>query len=153
VKTGIKHTVECHCVLPQFRRRPNPPYHKFVVFSIIDDGDVVVPKQVSCNNCGVIHNVYDISKSEIIPGQDTGAVMVKEDVKLMLPENIVNILSSYDCDLPTWEEVLFTFQQTAWPSKIILSKDADAGLVSGKYLEITEPGKYQIKPYSRKEIL
>ena len=41
---GIKHLIECQCILPQFKKRENPPYHKFVVFSIIDDVDEVLEK-------------------------------------------------------------------------------------------------------------
>ena len=82
---GLKHLIECHCVLPQFRKRENPPYHKFVVFSLIDDSDTAIPKHARCNNCGVIHNVIDICKSEILPGQEVGAVMTKKDCGMMLP--------------------------------------------------------------------
>ena len=150
---GIQHTIECHCILPQFRSRKNPPYHQFIVFSIIDKGDVVIPKQAACNNCGVIHNVYDISKSEIIPGQETGAIMGKEDIQLMLPDSITNILSSYNCNLATWEQTLFIFQNQEYPFDNILSKETEDNLISGKYLAISGPGKYQIKPYSRRNFL
>ena len=68
--TGQQHLIQCHCVLPQYRGRKDPVYHKFTVFSIIDESDTVVPKFVQCNNCGVIHKVYDICKSEIITGKD-----------------------------------------------------------------------------------
>ena len=51
---GQKHLIECHCILPQYRRALNTVYHKFVVFSEIDDSDTVVPKFAQCNNCGVI---------------------------------------------------------------------------------------------------
>ncbi len=38
---GQKHLIECHCILPQYRRSSNTVYHKFVVFSVIDDSDTV----------------------------------------------------------------------------------------------------------------
>ena len=140
--------VECHCILPQFREIKNPPWHKFVVFSIIDDGDTVVPKHAQCNNCGVIHNVYDIGKSEILSGQETGAVMSEEDVQLMLPDSLKNILITYGCDIATWENVLFVLQHGKFPSNIILDKKEEDGIVSGKLLEMESHGKYLIRPYS-----
>ena len=62
---GFKHLVQCHCILPQYRKMKDPVFHKFVVFSTIDKKDNVEPKNVQCNNCGVIHKVFDICKSEI----------------------------------------------------------------------------------------
>jgi hypothetical protein len=140
--------VECHCVLAQFRTMKNPPWHKFVVFSIIDDADTVIPKHARCNNCGVIHNVFDIGKSEILSGQETGAVMEKEDIQLMLPESLKNILVSYDCDTATWENVLFVLQNANFPCNIVLDKKEEDGIISGKMLEIVKHGNYNIKPYS-----
>ena len=145
---GYKHIVECHCILPQFRSAKNPPWHKFIVFSIIDDADTVIPKHARCNNCGVIHNVFDISKSEILPGQETGAVMEIEDVQLMLPDSLKNILISYSCDIATWENVLFVLQNAKFPCNIILDKKEDEGIISGKLLEMKSHGNYLIKPYS-----
>ena len=89
---GLKHLVECHCVLPQYRNKKDTSYHQFVVFSIIDNADSVIPKHAACNNCGVIHNIYDIGKSEIQAGQETGAVMQREDIKLMMPKSLSDVL-------------------------------------------------------------
>ena len=145
---GQKHLIECHCMLPQYRNQKNAPYHKFVTFSIIDDADSVVPKHAACNNCGVVHNVYDISKSEILLGQETGAVMAISDIQLMLPESLSNVLSSYDCDIPTWEHVLFTVQNNKYPTKIILNRETEGNITSGKVLQMDSIGKYRIEPYS-----
>ena len=150
---GIKHMVECHCVLPQFRKRPSPPFHKFVVFSIIDDGDTVIEKHAKCNNCGVIHNIFDISKSHILSGQEEGAVMEISDIQLMMPRSLSDILQNYSCDLPTWELVLFNIQNDLWNSKVVLSRSSEDGIVSGRVLKMISPGNYQIHPYSMKEVL
>ena len=64
--TGVLHLIECHCCLPQYKNSKKPVYHKFKVFSILDDGDTVISKHSQCNNCGVVHHVIDICKSEII---------------------------------------------------------------------------------------
>ena len=64
--TGQKHTIQCHCILPQYKGRKDPIFHKVVVFSVIGDDDKVQEKIVNCNNCGVPHRIIDICQSEII---------------------------------------------------------------------------------------
>ena len=147
---GYKHIIECHCILPQFRSRKNAPWHKFIVFSIIDDGDTVIPKHARCNNCGVVHNVFDIGKSEILSGQETGAVMNIEDVNVMIPESLSRMLETYGCDVATWENVLFVLQNNKFPSSIILDRKEENGIISGKALDMNGYGKYSIRPYSGK---
>ena len=66
---GQKHLIKCRCVLPQFKKLDNPPVHKFVVFSALNEEGNVVTKYAQCNNCGVIHKVTDLCTSEIIPGR------------------------------------------------------------------------------------
>jgi len=146
----IKHLVECHCKLPQYRNKQSAPYHQFVVFSIIDQSGTVVPKHAVCNNCGVVHNIFDIAKSEILLGQELGAVMSEEDVGLMLPDSLKNILISYKCDIATWEHVLFVLQNNNYPENIIINREVEGDIVSGKMLKMASQGNYQIIPFSRK---
>ena len=148
-----KHIIACHCILPQFRNNPQQIYHKFVVFSIIDEGDSVIPKHAKCNNCGIIHNVVDIGRSEILIGQEEGAVITKEDISLMVPISLKNILDNYDCDISTWEHAQFILQNSKYPSELILTRTEESGIVSGKILVFEEAGKFQIKPYSMKLII
>ena len=104
--TGQQHLIQCHCVLPQYRGRKDPVYHKFTVFSIIDESDTVVPKFVQCNNCGVIHKVYDICKSEIITGKDEMRNTAKiDDFKFGIPNDLINLLTTYNCDVNIWEHI------------------------------------------------
>ena len=142
--------VECHCVLPQYRNRTPTVYPSITVFSIIDESGTVIPKHAACNNCGVIHNVYDICKSEIIPGRENGAVMEISDAKLLLPDSISQILESYNCDIPIWEHVLFLLQEK-YIGTVTLTRKTDEGLITGKLLKIQGPGKYSLEPYSRQE--
>ena len=145
--------VECHCVLPQFRNSAKPKYHNFVVFSILDDSGSPIPKHARCNNCGVIHNIIDLCKSEIIAGHEEGAVIEIEDIELMLPESITNILKNYDCDVPTWEQALFIVQNAKWGSYVILKRNYEKGIEAGKLLRLNSPGNYRIEPFStRREI-
>ena len=151
---GIKHLIGCHCVLPQFRRRPNPVFHKFVVFSVIDDDDAVISKIVKCNNCGVLHRVTDICKSEFIHNmEDVKSVITKYDIALMLPEKMTSILDSYDVDLPTWEQAQFIVDNNQWNSHIILTLDFIDGRTEGKLLRILGEKFYKIEPFFRNEFV
>ena len=150
---GIKHIIECHCVLPQYRQSKQIVYHKFVVFSIIDESGTPIEKHAKCNNCGVIHNVIDICKSEICTGLENGAVMEKEDISLLLPKSVCNILESYDCDTPTYEQTLFVLQNEKYDTHIILQRKEENFNISGKLLKIHKRGKYTIEPYAYKETI
>ena len=139
-------------MLPQFRRRPNPIFHKFVVFSVIGDDDTVVAKIVKCNNCGVLHRVTDICKSEFIHNKEgVKSVITKDDITLMLPDKMVSILNSYDADLPTWEQAQFIVDNNQWNSHIILTSDFIDGRTEGKLLRILGEKLYKIEPFFRNE--
>lgn len=148
---GIKHLIQCHCILPQYRNTPNPIFHRFVVFSVIDDDDAVVPKVVACNNCGAVHKVTEIWKSSIVIGRDDlQSAMTVEDISLSLPDNVVQVLKSYKVDLPTWEEVLFAFEQDAWGTEIVLTRDTVGELTQGKMLRlIGPPSRIKIESFTR----
>ncbi len=149
---GVRHLIECHCVLPQYRRRDVPIFHKFPVFSKIDDQDIVEEKVVQCENCGTIHRVYDICKSEIIPGKDDSRVALTiEDIKISMSDKLSNILDSYDCDISLWEHVEFIIENEEWGSEVILKRESQADATSLKILQINGNDKLRIKTATRKE--
>ena len=89
---GLKHLIQCHCILPQYKNRKEPVFHKFPVFSIIDNSDTVIVKYAECNNCGAAHKVYDICKSEILTGRDeVRSQLTREDFKFSLFDPTVNL--------------------------------------------------------------
>ena len=148
---GLKHLVECHCVLPQYRKQENPPYHRFVVFSLIDDADTVIAKHARCNNCGVIHNVVDVCKSEILLGQEIGAVMTIEDCGMMLPSGVKQMLETYGCEVPDWEHALYILQNEKWDDFIIMNREeTEQGDLTGKILKFLGPGNYRLEPFLQK---
>lgn len=150
---GTKHIVECHCVLPQYRSRKEPVYHKFMVFSIIDDSDTVIPKYAQCNNCGVVHKIYDICKSEILAGKDEIRTLCTiDDISLTIPEDIRGVLESYQVDLPIWEQVQFILRNKKWGEQILLSKEDLNDEIQGKMLVIDglEQGQIRIEPFIQK---
>lgn len=111
-----RHLVECHCTLKIFQNRSKPIYHKFPVFSLLDNDGNIDTKYVACNNCGAIHEVNDICKSEIKWGSDSlqGLVTSKEDILFNLKSNkkdtAIEILEKYDCDVSVWEAVEFCIE-------------------------------------------
>ena len=149
---GMKHLIGCHCVLPQFRRMKNPIFHKFIVFSIIDDNDNVEPKLVKCNNCEVLHRVTGICQSEFVHGhEDSGIVISKGDIKLMLPDKMANILETYDVDLPTWEQAQFLLENQEWNSFIVLTSEKIEDRTEGKILRILGSALYKVESFTRQD--
>lgn len=150
---GQKHLIKCRCVLPQFKNRANPPQHQFVVFSTIDD-DVIKHKYVQCNNCGIIHKVVDICKSEIIPGKEMSAALITiDDVKGSLPKTLCDILESSSTDLPTWEHAQFIHENKKWGEFVVLNSEESDGSRSGKYVRILGESLFKVESYDREEIV
>lgn len=149
---GYKHLVQCHCVLPQFRNRQNPVYHKFTVFSVVDDSDTVVPNTAQCNNCGTVHKVFDICKSEILAGKDeTKSVENIEDVSMSLPSSLAELFRNYNLDLPDYQMARFVLENQKWDSTIVLSKESESEEISGKLIRFVSQDKFRVEPFSRKD--
>jgi hypothetical protein len=150
---GIKHLVECQCVLPQYRNNKSgkPVYHKFVVFSVINDSDSVVEKIAQCNNCGILHKVFEIGKSEILVGEEesSASVLSKEDIKLMLPSSVAQVLENYSADLPVWEQCLFITENNKWEEPIVVSKEVnnETGSSKGKIMKIQEGFRIKLETF------
>ena len=122
---GIKHLVECHCTLQIFKGRDDHLYHKFPVYSKMDSNGKVIQKYVQCNNCKTIHSVYDICKSDIVRGGKdslSGAVTI-EDISFQLPTKITNVLTRYECDISTWEQVLDMYDNEIWNIPIVVARE------------------------------
>ena len=119
--SGDKHLIQCHCVLPQFRKMANPVFHKFVVFSKTDEEGDVIQKIAKCNNCGVLHKVVDFCKSEVIYGIDESfATMTISDISNEIPEKIREILESHNCDIATWEQISDIIENKYWKKLTML---------------------------------
>ena len=77
--SGLKHLIQCHCVLPQYRRMKDPVFHQFVVYSKFNKDNVLKPKVSKCNNCGVFHNIVDFCKSEILHDYEGDGFLITID--------------------------------------------------------------------------
>lgn len=141
---GLQHLIQCHCILPQYRKRKDPIFHQFTVFSTLEN-DEVVEKNAQCPNCGVLHRVFDICKSEILIGKDETKTLAEiKDMRLLLPTALVDLLESYSCDINIWEQAVFIRQNKKWGEKIKLSSDSSETENSAKFLIFLDNESYKI---------
>jgi hypothetical protein len=151
--TGLKHLVTCRCVLPQFKRRVDPPQHMFTVFSVIEDDGNVKPKFTQCNNCGIIHKVTEINKSEIISGkEDMSSITSVDDIKVSMPQRLAALLEANDVDLPTWELAQFIYDNERWGEFVVLTTDEEDGTREGKYVRILGKDMFKVETFTREEV-
>jgi len=148
IENCIKHLIDCHCILSIYKNRTKPVYHKFPVFSILEE-DSIKEKYVLCNNCDIVHRVYEINKSEIKWGSDglKSLVTTKEDIKFNLEnmgmERLVSILELNNVDISDWEFIDYLLENDLSGTVVIDKKEIE-NAINYKYLDIKN-GKYKIK--------
>ena len=148
---GLKHLVQCHCILPQYKNAKDPVFHKFTVFSVIDESDTVITKFADCNNCGSVHKVYDLCKSEIMPGkEDTKTALTKSDFKFSMPSSLYELLGQYEKELCDYEYSQFVIDNKVWDSTLILTREEMEDQIQGKILRFLKEEKFRIESYSHK---
>lgn len=153
MKTGIKHLVGCRCILPTMKNRKNPPLHSFIVFSI-QDNDEIVEKYATCNNCGIVHRVYDLCKSDVLDNfEGTQSSLTIDDISMMLPESIKNILSGYNKEIYDYEHIKFMIDENKVGDFIVLSSEIVDNRKVGKILKYKGNGQFEIEPFSRSEVV
>jgi hypothetical protein len=152
-KEGIRHLIECNCILPQFSKRKKPIWHKFPVFSIVDSNNEIEEKFVQCDNCGIIHKVTEIGKSHITTKENIKSIRKIEEIKIGLLEDVIGLLEQYKSDISVWEEVEFIFENQRWGSHVVLSKEEIDGNMNGKILIINGPTLVKVKSFTRQELV
>lgn len=151
---GLKHLITCRCILPTLKNKKDAPLHKFVVFSIIDDHDVFEKKIVNCNNCGIAHNVTGACRSDIIQGKEMSkAALTIDDLTLMLPGGVANLLNTHGKALPDYEHAKFIIDNEKVGEFITLSSEIIEDKKAGKVLHYKGQGKFIIEPFQIDEIL
>ena len=144
--------IKCRCILPTLKSKQDPPLHQFIVFSVIDSKEKVCEKYAQCNNCGVVHHVYDLCKSNIIDNKEAlKSALTIEDISFTLPEGVKNILETYDCDLPTYEHVKFMYDFDIKDDFTILTKENDGETTEGKILRYKHGKTFTIEPFIQQE--
>ena len=142
---GIKHLIECHCSLILYKNRKETVYHKFPVYSKLDENNNIIEKTIQCNNCGVIHKITDICKSEILGGKDElKSALSVEDISLQLDSKLSNILTINNCDISTWEHVLDIVDEERWGEHVVLGRQIVDSKQNVKLLILHENKKIRI---------
>lgn len=150
-KSGVKHLVPCRCILPQFRNRVEPVFHRIVVFSVIDEDDNVLAKNVQCNNCGALHKVTEIGQSEILVGsEDSRSVRTIDDIAIGMPERLAALLRSYNAPIASWEECEFVINESRWDATVVLTRESTQGIMRGKAVRIKSADRFQIEQFETK---
>jgi len=149
LKTGTKHLIQCHCILPQYKEAADPVFHQFVVFSVIDDeSDTVIPKFASCNNCDAVHKVIDICKSEIVVGRDEVITqMTIDDFKFSLPSDLYDLLITYQKNVADFEHAQFILENEQWNDHIVLTREEIDDLIQGKMVKFLSNNRFRIESY------
>tara|TARA_B100000700_G_scaffold326494_1_gene438169 strand:- start:1066 stop:1536 length:471 start_codon:yes stop_codon:yes gene_type:complete len=144
---GTKHLIQCHCVLPQYRKLEEPIFHQFVVYSKILENGSVDKKIVKCNNCDAVHRIIDLCKSEIVLKLESTDIVIDEDeIKLSLPDKIVKILEKNNCDISTYESIDHILEKSAWGEEVVISrKNIENKSRHFKILQINGKDKFKIK--------
>ncbi|MBT6808534.1 MAG: hypothetical protein HOA52_03480 [Flavobacteriales bacterium] len=144
--SGVKHLIECHCVLAIYKSSQKIINHKFPVYTKIDSDGKVITKLAKCNNCDTLHEVYDICRSEIKFGKDQTAVtLTKEDIGYMLSDRLVDLLTKTDVDISVWEHVLDIVEEKRWGETIVIKRDIIGERQQVKVLEMLSEDKFKIK--------
>ena len=131
----------------------NPVFHKFTVFSIIDDSDTVITKYANCNNCGAVHKVHDICKSSFVLGkEDIRSGLSIEDFKFSLPSDLFELLGQYDREIYDYEYAQFIIDQEKWDSTLVLSREEVDDTIQGKTLRFIDSQKFRIESYVHREV-
>lgn len=146
----VKHLIECQCVLSIFKNKSKPVYHKIPVFSKVDDVGNVEEKYIACNNCGIIHRVHEVFKSEVKWGQEDVKSLItsKDDIKFNLEaqgfEKIVLLLEKSDLDISDWEMTEYLLENNVSGHIVLERKESDNNIVL-KVLNINEDNSFKLK--------
>ena len=154
-KKGIKHLIQCHCILPQYRGQADPVFHQFTVFSVLDiESDTISSSFSECNNCGAAHKIIDICKSEIVVGKDEVRSQITiEDIKHSLPASLFELLCSYDRGLPDFEHAQFIIDNNLWGDYIVLSREEIDDFVQGKIVTFVSIDKFRVESYTLRNVV
>jgi hypothetical protein len=150
----ITHLIECNCFIRQFKNSTNPPSHKFIVFSELDESANVKPSYAKCNNCGAVRRITEICVSQAAPSmnEDSRSLETIDDIRLELPQNLIKILEKHECELHTWQEARFILKAGLFGRFVVLSKErTKEDLVIGKTCQILGNDLYKIENFERDE--
>ena len=150
-----KHMIECKCIHPIFKDVEPTVFHKFIVFSVMDQETCDIKSSYAqCNNCGVIHKIIGIGQSTILKKEESNSIESIDEIKFSLPNHLRVVLEKYDCDLHVWQEVKFIYENELFGRYVILSKEKDgdnSSVFSGKYMIIISSSLFKIETFEQDE--
>ena len=133
-------------MLKTLQKGTTPLYHKFVVYSKIDEYENIIPKYVKCNNCETVHYVYEICRSEIKTGkEDMTSINTIKDISLSLSDKIVGVLNENDAGLASYEEILDAIENDYFPLNIVLQRETIEDIIQIKTLVIKDKDNFKIE--------
>ena len=143
---GQRHLIECHCILPVYKNKKPPVYHKFPVFSIIDEKTgKVLPKYVNCNNCGITHLVEEICKSTIKVGkEDIKSIRGIDEVSLSLPDKLIKILQDYNSTIDIYEQIENAIENEHYSDAIVIKREIIDEKYHVKLLNLLSSNRFKI---------
>jgi hypothetical protein len=145
----IKHLIECQCTLRIYKNRSKNIFHKFPVFTFLDESGSVKEKYVLCNNCDILHKVTEVNKSEIKWGSEglKSLVATKEDIKFNFASQglneLINILEVNLIDISEWEYIDYLFENNIEGQVVLEKKEIDDNI--NLKLLLIKNNKYRIK--------
>ena len=136
-------------MLPQYKNREEIVFHQFAVFSVLDEeSDTIEVKFSACNNCGAVHKIVDICKTEILTGKDEVPTQLnKEDFKFSLPTDLYELLGTYHREIADFEHAQFILEQESWGEHIILSREELDDMIQGKLVKFLSSDRFRIESY------
>ena len=153
METGYKHLIKCNCILHQFKNHKDPPQHCFIVFSIFDD-DVIRKSYEKCNNCGIVHHIVDVCKSNILTGkEEIKSILDIDELKTAIPARIADILEKNSVDYATWKQVQWIVDTQQWGLFVCLSKEKIEHKIVGKNLIILGRDLFKFESFENESIL
>ena len=114
------------------------------MFSVIED-DNVIEKYVQCNNCDIIHRVFDICKSDILHGKEEGkSIRTIDDIEISLPSRLSSYLKTQNIDIAAWEQVEFIIENKIEES-VVIKREIQKLKVNLKILNIKNDGTFKVR--------
>lgn len=128
----------------------NPPFHKFIVFSVVEPLPKIdlIPHYASCPNCGAIHKVEEVGVSTILRKEVMTSIREIEEIEMSLPPNVSAILKKNECPRHVWEETEFVLENELWGRRIILAKEKqEDGSMNVKTLFIVGSNLFKVESH------
>ena len=99
-----------------------------------------------------MHKVYDLCKSEIIPGKDElRSVVTIREISPFIPSDLRQLLETYNCELSIWEHIKFLLDEQRWGDKVVITKETIKDETTGKVLTIAAKDRFTIENYIARE--